>query len=141
LHDASWAQRLAQSPPQLVAVSGTSHEVFEVPWEKVELGRYVARIPIPTGGWLRGVVAAGSEKWPFGPIAAGVDPEWNASSDQIQQLREVSRLSGGREITDLREAWQRPVDRRHARLDNWLLVLLLALFLTEVASTRLRGAR
>jgi hypothetical protein len=141
LHDARWAQRLAQSPPQLVAVSGTSHESFEVPWEKVELGRYVARIPIPTGGWLRGVVAAGSEKWPFGPIAAGVDPEWNASSDQIHQLREVSRLSGGREITDLREAWRRPSDRRYARLDNWLLILLLALFLTEVASTRLRGAR
>ena len=141
LHDTTWTRRLAESPPQLLAVSGTGNESFEVPWEKIEPGRYIARIGIPGGGWLRGVVIAGAERWPFGPVAAGVDPEWNASLDRIHELREVSRISQGREITDLRDAWQRPLGSGYSRIDNWLLVLLLALFLAEVALTRIRGNR
>jgi hypothetical protein len=140
LHDATWTQRLAQSPPRLVVLSGTSKKAFAVPWEKVELGRYVARLAIPAGAWLRGVIVAGTEKWPFGPVAAGVDPEWNASADQIHQLREVSRLSQGREISDLRDAWRRSPDQDFSRIDKWLLLLSLALFLADVARTRIRGA-
>jgi hypothetical protein len=141
LHDATWTPRLAQSAPRLIASVGTDTKIFEVPWEKVELGRYVARIPIPAGGWLRGVVVAGAEKWAFGPVAAGVDPEWSASIDQIHQLREVSRLSQGREITDLRDAWRRATNQDYSRIENWLLVLLLTLFLAEVAVSRFRGAQ
>jgi hypothetical protein len=141
LHDATWTRRFAESAPRLLAVSGTGKEPFEVPWEKIELGRYVARIAIPAGGWLRGVVIAGTEKWPFGPVAAGVDPEWSASVARIHELREVSRLSQGREITDLRDAWQRPPGLDYARIDNWLLLLLLVMFLAEVAVTRIRGAQ
>jgi len=139
LHDATWTRRLAESPPRLLVVSGIANQPFEVPWEKIEFGRYAARIAIPTGGWLRGVVIAGAEKWPFGPVAAGVDPEWNSSSARIHELREVSRLSAGREITDLRDAWRSPRGSDFARIDNWLLGLLLATFLAEVAVTRVRG--
>jgi von Willebrand factor type A domain len=141
MHDEAWTRRLAENPPRLIAISGTSKEPFEVPWEKIEPGRYVVRIPTPAGSWLKGVVIAGTEKWPFGPIAAGVDPEWNASIDRIRELREVSRLSQGREIMDLRDAWQQPPDQGYSRIDNWLRVLLLGLFLAEVAATRIRGAQ
>jgi hypothetical protein len=140
LHDATWTRRLAESPPRLLAVSGTDQQPFEVPWEKIEPGRYGARIAIPAGGWLRGVVIAGVEKWPFGPVAAGIDPEWNASVSRLHELREVSRLSGGREITDLRDAWQQSSTSDYSRIDSLLLVLLLATFLAEVAVTRFRGA-
>ncbi|HEY5744196.1 MAG TPA: hypothetical protein VIS99_16855, partial [Terrimicrobiaceae bacterium] len=141
LHDASWTQRLAESPPSLLAISGTSKEPYQVPWEKVEPGRYLARVNIPPGDWMRGVVVAGIEKWAFGPLGSGVDPEWDASAARIHQLREVSRRSRGREITDLREAWQPPSTSEYSRIDNWLLVLVLALFLAEVAVTRLRGVQ
>ena len=140
LHDSTWTRRLAENHARLIVVSGPGGEPSEVPWEKVEIGRYVARIPIPSGGWLRGVVLAGSEKWPFGPVAAGVDPEWNPAPDQIHQLREVSRLSQGREITDLRDAWQGPETQDYSPINNWLLVLLLGLFLAEAMLTRIRGA-
>jgi hypothetical protein len=55
-------------------------------------------------------------------------------------LQEVSRLSGGREITDLRQAWQPLREHEFAGIGAWLLGLLLLLFLTEVAATRARNA-
>jgi hypothetical protein len=140
LHDATWTRRLADNPPHLLIVSETGGEPIEVSWEKIEFGRYAARIAIPPGGWLRGVVSAGSERWPFGPISTGVDPEWNVSAARIHELREVSRLSGGREITDLRHAWQPPREQEFAGIGAWLLGLLLLLFLAEVAATRARNA-
>jgi hypothetical protein len=140
MHDATWTQRLAENPPRLLIVSGAGGEPIGVSWEKIELGRFAARIAIPPGGWLRGVVSAGSERWPFGPISTGVDPEWTLSAVRIRELQEVSRLSGGREITDLRHAWQPPREQQFAGIGAWLLGGLLLLFLAEVAATRARNA-
>lgn len=139
LHDASWTQRLAEHPPRLLLSSGASGEPYEVPWEKIEPGRYTVRTPIPPGGWLRGVVQAGKEHWPFGPISAGVDPEWASSAERVQELRDVSRQSGGREINDLREVWQAPRQAEFAGIGGWILSALLLTFLAEIAVTRWRG--
>ena len=139
LHDEEWTRRLTENPPRLLLSAGADGKPFEVAWEKIEPGRYAARVPIPPGGWLRGVVQAGRERWPFGPVAAGVDPEWNFSPERLQALRDASRQSGGREITDLREVWQAPRAPEFSGLENWLLGLLLGTFLAEIAVTRWRG--
>ncbi len=139
LHDAGWTQRLAEHPPRLLLSSGSSGKPYEVPWEKIEPGRYSIRTPIPPGGWLRGVVQAGKERWPFGPVSAGVDPEWAFSGERVQELRDVSRQSGGKEINDLREVWQSPRAPEFSGIGSWILLAALLAFLAEVAVTRWRG--
>ncbi len=140
LHDATWTQRLAETPPRLMLVEGEAGQPFEVPWEKIEPGRYTARVAVPGGSWLRGVVRAGKETWPFGPVAAGVDPEWSFSPEQLQELRDVSRESGGMEITNLRDTWKAPRAPEYSSIGGWLLVLLLMAFLADIGVTRWRGA-
>ncbi|CAN5515576.1 VWA domain-containing protein [soil metagenome] len=140
LHDSTWTQRLAEAPPKLMLVVGEAGQPFEVPWEKIEPGRYAVQVAIPSGGWLRGVVQAGKETWPFGPVAAGIDPEWSFSPEQLQELRDVSRESGGLEVANLRDVWKAPRAPEYSGIGGWLLVLLLLLFLADVAVTRWRGA-
>lgn len=139
LHSPDWTRRLAENPPRLLLAAGSSGKPFEIPWRKIEPGRYSARVAIPAGGWLRGVVQTGRERWPFGPVAAGVDPEWNFSADRLQALRDVSKESGGREISDLREVWQAPREPEFSRIGDWVLYALLVIFLAEIAVTRWRG--
>lgn len=140
LHNADWTRKLAEDPPRLLLASGAGGTVTDVPWEKIEPGRYVARAAIPAGDWLRGVVQAGKDRWPFGPISAGVDPEWNFSEERLRELRDVSARSGGREITDLRDAWQAPAAPEWTGFGSWILGALLVAFLAEVLVTRWRAA-
>ena len=139
LHDGEWTRKLAEQAPRLLIAAGSNARAAEIPWEKIEPGRYAARVGIPPGQWIRGVVQAGGEQWPFGPVSAGVDPEWNLSPDRLQALRAVSKASGGREITDLRDVWHLPREPEFGSIGNWVLVLLLVCFLAEIAVTRWRG--
>ncbi len=139
LHDETWTRRLAENPPRLLMAAGSSGEPFEVTWEKIAPGRYQARVPLHPAEWLRGVVQAGRELWPFGPVSPGLDPEWNFASERLGELRVTSQSSGGREINDLREVWTAPRPAEFAGAGNWLLAALLATFLAEVAVTRWRG--
>lgn len=139
LHNTDWTRRLAENPPRLLVAANAEGKPFDVAWEKIEPGRYAARVAIPPGGWLRGAVQAGGDTWPFGPVSAGVDPEWNFSEESLRALRETSRESGGREITDLREVWRAP--RAEPEFDGIgpsLLIALLLTFLAEIAVTRWR---
>lgn len=139
LHDAGWTQSLAQDPPRLLVAEGADGSAYEIPWRKIEPGRYGARVAIPPGGWLRGVVRTAKDRWPFGPVAAGTDPEWNFAPEHLQALRDVSRETGGRDVTDLRDVWLAPRRPEFSSLGNWLLYAALLVFLAEIAVTRWRG--
>lgn len=139
LHDETWTRKLAENPPRLLVAIGATGKPSEVPWEKIAPGRYQARTALPPAQWLRGVVQAGRDKWPFGPVSPGLDPEWDLSQERLEELRAVSAASEGREINDLREVWQAPRPVEFTGIGGWLLVALLVLFLTEVAVTRWRG--
>jgi hypothetical protein len=139
LHDEGWTRRLAEEAPRLLLAAGSDGKAFGVPWRRIEPGRYGARVAIPPGGWVRGVVQAGKDRWVFGPVAAGVDPEWNFSAERLQALREVSQESGGREIGDLREVWQAPRKAEFSPVGDWLLDVLLGMFLVEILVMRWRG--
>jgi hypothetical protein len=140
LHDDSWTRRLAENPPRLLLAAGSSGEPFEAAWEKIAPGRYLARVPLHASEWLRGVVQAGKDKWPFGPVSPGLDPEWNFASERVEELRTMSHDSGGKEINDLREVWKAPRPVEFVGMGGWLLAALLATFLAEAAVTRWRGA-
>lgn len=140
LHDESWARRLAENPPRLLMVAGASGEPFEVAWEKIAPDRFQARVALSASQWLRGVVQAGQDKWPFGPVSPGLDPEWSLLSERVEELRAASLASGGREINDLREVWNAPRPVEFAGIGGWLLSALLVAFLAEVAVTRWRGS-
>ncbi len=139
-HDETWTRRLAEQAPRLLVAEGTGGKPFAVAWEKIAPGRYAARVPIPPGQWLRGVVQAGRDNWVFGPVSAGRDPEWDFSAARVQELRDTVKAGGGREITDLRDAWTAPRQAEFAGIGEWLLAALLAAFLLEIAVTRWRGA-
>lgn len=139
LCDEAWTKKFAEQPPRLVFAKGTDSAV-EVAWEKMEPGRYLARTPLPAQGWVRGVVQAGTEHWAFGPLSVGREPEWDSSPDKQKALRELSAATGGKDVIDLRTAWERPARIDIVSLQNWVLLTLLAVFLTEVGITRWRGA-
>jgi len=138
LYDESWNARLAAEPPRLVTTSTTT-EVRETPWERMEPGRFSARIPVPAGDTIRGVIQIGKERWTFGPLAPSVDPEWQFRPEMLRNLRNLSAASGGQSLTDLRDAWTHPPATRTTPLDKTLLWLLLAFFLLEVFLSRWRG--
>lgn len=138
LCDEAWVRKFAEQPPRLV-LANNSGTPFEIPWEKIEPGRYLARTPLPGIGWLRGVVQAGSEHWSFGPLSTGRDPEWDSDPENQKALRDLSAASGGKDVNDLRTAWQRPPREDVASLQKGILLVLLAVFLSEVAITRWRG--
>lgn len=139
LFDESWNARLAEAPPRLVTTYSKAEQVQETPWERMEPGRFSARIPIPSGNSLRGVVQIGGDRWTFGPVAPSVDPEWQFDPQSLQSLRSLSAVSGGKSITDLREAWTMPPTIRETSFGTLILSLLLAFFLLEVFVSRWRG--
>lgn len=139
LYDQEWTQRMAEQPPRLLMAAGAKGPPFEVTWERIEPGKFAARVALPPGEWLRGVVQCGASRWPFGPVNAPVDPEWDDSPARIQMLREVSKASGGQEIVEFSKIWQAPREPEFLGIGNWLLGMLLVCFLAEVAVTRWRG--
>ncbi len=139
LTDDTWTERLANTPPVLIISDDSLREPRVVPWERVEPRRLEAKVSLPPGKPLRGVVRAGEARWGFGPVAPSVDPEWDASPDRLEELRALSTSSGGRVISDLRQAWTRPPAAGYAPLGNWLLLLLAIAFLTDAGLTRWRG--
>lgn len=139
LYDQPLAATFAKSPPRLVVAAGASGPPRNIEWEKIENGRFSARIAVPPAQWLRGVVDAGAARMSFGPLSPGNDPEWQQPPAALRNLRDISRSSGGREIAELRDAWQMEARQNFQSLRNWILLVLLIGFLSEVGLTRWRG--
>jgi len=139
LHDGTWTGKFAENVPSLAVATGATGGAVAVPWERIEPGRYSARIPLPPGNWLRGVVEAAGERWTFGPVAAAVDPEWSVAAETLRTTRDLCAASGGREIVDLRDAWLRPPSIAALELAPWLLALALGIFVVEIGVTRWAG--
>lgn len=139
LFDTSLAATFAQTPPRLGIALGASGAAREIPWEKIAADRFSARVPVPPGTWVRGVVDLAETRITFGPSAPGTDPEWRNDPTALRTLREAVAASGGRELTDLRETWRGGGEPETQPLGNLLLWLLLGLFLAEVAVTRWIG--
>jgi len=124
-------------------VSGTgggSSEVETLVWERLEPGRFHAEHPLRSGEVYRGAVRAGTSVLPFGPIAAPGGAEWSFERPRVEELRAVSRASGGVERTVLASVWEegRVATRNSVRdLRPALLWCFLFVFLLEALVSRI----
>ena len=136
-YDQTWEERLAASAPGIVLADGATGQPRPVVWEHLEPGHFRAVTTLPPGQWVRGAVQLGRYAVPFGPIAAGINPEWTFDHARITELQNVARLSGGGERTDLSKIWEAPRKAEFRELRTPLLLMFLLAFLADALATRL----
>ena len=133
-----WTQRFAQSPPRIKLLEGEGGGAsYEIAWKRVAPGHFSVTREMGEGQVIRGAVQAGSHALPFGPVVVGSSAEWSFDPERLAELREVSRLSGGRELIDLSQAWIRPPAIHSSNLRIPLLLLALFVMLLDALITRM----
>jgi hypothetical protein len=135
--DQSWEEKLAREPARLLLAEGASGKPYPVAWQRLEPGRYEARVSLKPDEAVRGAVRVGGHSVAFGPINVATNPEWVFDRSRINELRTVAEASGGVERLDLSHIWRAP--RRSAYRDTrmWWLCIFAVAFLAEVLITRI----
>lgn len=133
-----WSRRLAVTPPRLKLAIGTDQTLapVEIPWQRLAPGHFSAAVDLAENETVRGVVQAGNHALPFGPVNVGVSAEWAFEPERLAELRAVAAQSGGRELLDLADAWQRPPVRQLLDLRLPLALLVLLGMLYDALATR-----
>lgn len=133
-----WTQRFAQAPPRIKLLEGEGGgSPYEIAWKRVAPGHFSVTRELEEGLVIRGAVQAGPHALAFGPVVVGSSAEWAFDPDRLAELREVSRLSGGRELIDLSKAWIRPPATHSTDLRLPLLLAALLLMLLDALITRM----
>lgn len=138
-HEAGeWTRRLSDTPPRIRLLNGQGGgSSYEIAWKRIAPGHFSATRELEEGQVVRGAVQAGPHALAFGPVTAGSSAEWSFESERLSELREVSRLSGGRELVDLSQAWVRPPAIHSTDLRIPLLLLALLIMLLDALITRM----
>ncbi len=132
-----WNQKLSRTPPQLILTSKmTEQKLQKIPWERVQPGEFQASRDLDPGDVVRGVVQVGSHALPFGPLTVGTSAEWAFDQERLQELKDLSVKSGGKEIFDLSEAWVRPLQKHTFSLQIPLLIAILVLMILDALISR-----
>ncbi len=138
MYAGEWEQTFAQSPPRIVLASGERAENRrEATWERMQPGHYRATIDLGEDEVVRGAIQAGKHTIPFGPLTAGSNAEWAFDPARVEELRQVSAQTGGRELVDLGDVWKSPPISELTDLRRWLLPLALLLILADALITRM----
>ena len=133
-----WMQRFATEPPRIRLLENRDTSApYELAWKRVSPGHFSVTRELEEGIVIRGAVQAGPHGIPFGPIAVGSSAEWAFDPERLSELREISRLSGGRELLDLSKAWLRPPATYASDLRLPLLLAILVLVLFEALISRM----
>jgi hypothetical protein len=137
LHDEEWEAKLSAKAPRILLAHGPRAEgQHELAWERLAPGHYQASMELPDGEMVRGAVQVGSQALTFGPALVGTSAEWAFDEARAEELRAVSKASGGRELLELSQAWRSPQVARFTELNSYLLVGALLLILLEAFVTR-----
>lgn len=137
LYDDTWQERIVRTPPRVALAEGASGDVTYLAWERLAPGHFQASTSLAAGRYYRGAVRLGAVALPFGPLAVGTRPEWAFDPDRVEELRTVSRVSGGEERVDLSTAWAPTLARTPRDLRPWLLVAWVVVFLAEALQSRI----
>ena len=133
-----WTQRFAKDPPRIKLVEGEGGGTpYEIAWKRVAPGHFSVTRELEEGLVIRGAVQAGHHALAFGPVVVGSSAEWSFDPERLAELREVSRLSGGRELIDLSTAWIRPPAIHSTNLRLPLLIATFLLILFDALITRM----
>lgn len=133
-----WTQRFAQAPPRIKLLEGEGGgSPYEIAWKRVAPGHFSVTRELEEGQVIRGAVQAGAHALAFGPVIVGSSAEWAFDPERLAELREVSRLSGGRELIDLSKAWVRPPATHATDLRVPLLLVAFFVMLLDALITRM----
>ncbi len=132
-----WSAKLAASPPKLrLLESGPGSSPYDVPWKRIAPGHFSVTRDLDEGSVVRGAIQVGAHALPFGPVTVGSSIEWAFEPERLTELRAVAAQTGGRELTNLADAWLRPPYRHDVSLRLWLATTILVLLLAEALLTR-----
>jgi hypothetical protein len=138
LFEPEWEKEFAAKAPKIVIAEGDRADLQrELTWRRLAPGHYSVSGDLSEGQMVRGVIQAGKHMLPFGPIAVGRSAEWAFDSARVEELRQTVSLSGGRELLDLKDAWQSPPVREFKDIRHWLLMLAMGLMLSDALITRM----
>lgn len=132
-----WAEKFAIHPPRIRLLEGQGGgSAYEVAWKRIAPGRFSLTRDLEEGSLIRGAIQTGEHAIPFGPIIVGSSTEWAFDPERLAELRSVSAQTGGRELLDLSDAWQRPPVIHSANLRIPLITTILLLILLDALVTR-----
>jgi hypothetical protein len=141
LYDETWASRVAQHAPVAIlavpAMDRGKDDVIPVVWERIEPGFFRATATLEPGRLVRGAVRVGATSVPFGPLTAGGSAEWSFEAERVQELRQLSMRSGGKERLDLASIWNEPRALNYRTVRGWLLAAFLVMVLVDAALSQL----
>jgi hypothetical protein len=122
--DDSRDEVMAAGLPSIVLAHGEGGvEPISLRWERLAPGNLRATRSLVPGLIARGAVQLGASVLPFGPIVVGGEIEWDFDPAKPADLLRVAKASGGRELDDLGQAWQRPPSESGGRGLRSLLAL------------------
>lgn len=131
-----WETEIAKNFPKAVFTQNGVDSRRDVNWERLEPGHFAAHVRLEAGQPAIGAVQVGQYSLPFGPLAPGANLEWMRDPAGPRALRSLVASSGGKEITELPEAW-RSLDRLYYRsLRPYVMTLLVLAVLAEALATR-----
>jgi hypothetical protein len=138
LFEPQWEATFAATPPRIVLAEGSRAETQrELTWRRLAPGHYSVSADLSEGQLVRGVIQAGKSMLPFGPVAVGRNAEWAFDAARLEEVRQTSLLSGGRELLDLKDAWKSPPAMELSDLRHRLLLAALILMVADALVTRL----
>lgn len=142
LHDDRWKEILSEPPRIFLAHHGTSSsdalsEVREVTWRRISPEHFQMRERLEHGQMVRGAIQIGDAAIPFGPLVVGGSPEWGFRDIRKEELKQASVLSGGKELIELSDAWERPEKREPSSIHVWLYACLFGLVISDALFTRM----
>lgn len=133
-----WSKPFSLKPPSVKMLDGLAGgDPYEVTWKRLAPGHFTLTQELEEGSVIRGSIQAGQHALPFGPIAVGSSTEWVFDAERLAELRAASAASGGRELVNLSEAWQRPPATYSSDLRVPLVITALLLVLLDALVSRM----
>ena len=130
-----WSEKLTAAPP-LVRLAANDSAAFEVMWKRISPGHFNLTYQLEEGSVVRGSAIVGDYTLPFGPFNIGSSAEWAFEQERVDELRELSAATGGRELLDLAKAWVRPEQVKVSDIRVWLALAVLLCLLLDALITR-----
>jgi hypothetical protein len=131
-----WGERLNQEPPVVKLQDEAGGAIYEVPWRRIAPGHFSLSRDLEEGSVIKGAIRVGDHALAFGPLSVGSSVEWAFDSERLEELRQVSHQTNGRNLLNLEDAWLRPPYLSAHSLNLPLGISLLVLMVLEALVTR-----
>jgi uncharacterized membrane protein len=131
-----WGERLNQEPPVVKLQDEAGGSIYEVPWRRIAPGHFSLSRDLEEGSVIKGAIRVGDHALAFGPLSVGSSVEWAFDSERLEELRQVSHQTNGRNLLKLEDAWLRPPYLSAHSLNLPLGISLLVLMVLEALVTR-----